>query len=269
MLTYQVPAAILGPLCPAGVCLDLHHDTALVSVVGFRFLNTRLFHIPIPFHRNFDEVNLRFYVRREMPDGEIRRGVCFVRELVPRRSIASIARRAYQEPYIAVAMRSTAPSELVNSPGRISYSWQWSGKWDHVAATAVGSPAEPADPLAAFVTDHYWGYTRQRRRQHNRISRHSSPMANLARGISGTLCQRRGVVWPIVRRISEEAPRVGDRRRRLACHSPSAAANRPLKPHLNKSANPPAPASAAPAAQTSAWNSASLPLFPLREVCRR
>ena len=162
MLTYQVPAAILGPLCPAGVCLDLHHDTALVSVVGFRFLNTRLFHIPIPFHRNFDEVNLRFYVRREMPDGEIRRGVCFVRELVPRRSIASIARRAYQEPYIAVAMRSTAPSELVNSPGRISYSWQWSGKWDHVAATAVGSPAEPADPLAAFVTDHYWGYTRQR-----------------------------------------------------------------------------------------------------------
>jgi uncharacterized protein YqjF (DUF2071 family) len=39
-----------------------------VSLVGFLFQNTRLRSIPIPFHRIFEEVNLRFYVRHIISD---------------------------------------------------------------------------------------------------------------------------------------------------------------------------------------------------------
>src|SRR4051812_23124769 len=73
MINYVVDPAALAPLVPAGTELDLWQGRAYVSVVGFRFLNTRVLGIPVPFHRNFDEVNLRFYVRRSV-NGEWRKG---------------------------------------------------------------------------------------------------------------------------------------------------------------------------------------------------
>ena len=163
MLNYEVPPALLAPLVPAGVALDLHGGRALASVVGFRFLRTRVLGVAVPRHTDFDEVNLRFYVRHETADGEVRRGVTFVRELVPRAAIALVARLAYNEPYRAVPMRSTVPAGPTATPGRLSFRWRTSGRWQEVAATAVGEPV----PLAArseaeFVTEHYWGYTRQR-----------------------------------------------------------------------------------------------------------
>jgi len=121
MLNYEVDVTALAPLVPAGTVLDLWQGRALVSVVGFRFLDTRLRGVAVPFHRNFEEVNLRFYVRREVSDGPARRGVVFVRELVPRVAIASLARWAYNEPYRAVPMRSVAPATPVDAPGRVSY----------------------------------------------------------------------------------------------------------------------------------------------------
>jgi uncharacterized protein YqjF (DUF2071 family) len=163
MLNYEVPPALLEPLVPAGTTLDLWNGRALVSVVGFRFLRTRLLGVPIPFHRDFDEVNLRFYVSRVAPSGEVRRGVTFVRELVPRAAIALVARLTYNEPYLAVPMRSIAPVGESDAPGRVSYEWRTSSGWQGVSATTVGAAAVPAaDSEAAFVTEHYWGYTRQR-----------------------------------------------------------------------------------------------------------
>jgi uncharacterized protein YqjF (DUF2071 family) len=163
MLNYEIAPQILRPFVPAGVELDLFDGRALVSVVGFRFLRTRLLRVPIPLHRDFDEVNLRFYVRREVPGGEVRRGVAFVRELVPRAAIALVARIAYNEPYLAVPMHSTAPAGMSESPGRVEYHWTTPAGPQHVAATAVGAPAVPAPGSeAAFITEHYWGYTRQR-----------------------------------------------------------------------------------------------------------
>jgi hypothetical protein len=163
MLNYEVDVSVLAPLVPAGTGLDLWQDRALVSVVGFRFLDTRLRGVAVPFHRSFEEVNLRFYVRREMSDGPARRGVVFVRELVPRVAIASLARWAYNEPYRAVPMRSVAPAAPVDAPGRVSYEWRTRASWQSLAATATGAPAIPAPGSeAAFITEHYWGYTRQR-----------------------------------------------------------------------------------------------------------
>src|SRR5436190_2192617 len=109
MLNYEVDADLLTPLVPAVTALNLWQGRALVSVVGFRFLDTRVLGAAIPRHRAFDEVNLRFYVRRDAPGGETRRGVVFVRELVSRAAVALVARLAYNEPYRALRMRSVTP----------------------------------------------------------------------------------------------------------------------------------------------------------------
>lgn len=163
MLNYEMDARVLAPLVPRGTTLDRWQGRALVSVVGFRFLDTRLFGVPVPGHRDFDEVNLRFYVRRESPGQAPRRAVVFVREFVPHLAIAAVARLAYNEPYAAVPMRSSVPPTLVADPGRLEYAWRAGGRWHRVSATAAGPPVltEP-DSESAFITEHYWGYTSQR-----------------------------------------------------------------------------------------------------------
>ena len=167
MLNYEVPTSVLEALVPRGTVLDLWRGRALVSVVGFRFLNTRVLGIPIPFHRSFDEVNLRFYVRRELAGGEVRRGVAFIRELVPRRMIAWVARFAYNEPYRAMPMRSDVPATFGGPPATLRYQWLRPGPagrtWEGFEVRTTGQPILPAtDSEARLITEHYWGYTAQR-----------------------------------------------------------------------------------------------------------
>jgi uncharacterized protein YqjF (DUF2071 family) len=163
MQSYDVDADALAPLVPAGTALDLWRGRALVSVVGFRFLDTRVLGVAIPWHRDFDEVNLRFYVRRDVPGSETRHGVVFVGELVSRLAVALLARLAYNEPYRAVTMRSATPRGADEAPGRLAYEWRIGGDGEGLAATAVGAPAAPEPgSQAAFITQHHWGYTRQR-----------------------------------------------------------------------------------------------------------
>jgi uncharacterized protein YqjF (DUF2071 family) len=121
--------------------------------------------VPIPGHRDFDEVNLRFYVRRRAEDGVWRRAVVFVRELVPRRAIALVARWCYNEPYSAVPMRHELDMGPAagGRPGRAVYAWWLGGRWHRLEVRTTGAPAVP-DPEseAAFITEHHWGYTGQR-----------------------------------------------------------------------------------------------------------
>lgn len=162
MLTFDAEPRLLQALVPKGTELDTHDGRALISLVGFRFLRTRVLGFRVPFHQHFDEVNLRFYVRREAR-GELRRGVTFIREIVPRRMVALVARLAYNEPYIALPMRSDVPTDLGDAPCRIRYAWRSSGQWQHLALTATGSPVLPDERSEQhFVTDQHWGYSRQR-----------------------------------------------------------------------------------------------------------
>src|SRR5207248_2650166 len=114
-----------------------------------------------PFHRDFEEVNLRFYVRRKAYDGW-RRGVVFIKEIVPRTAIALVARTFYNEPYIALPMahRIEGTSGLVRSA---EYSWRFVGKQSALKLFTDGD-AQPlrAGSEAGFITEHFWGYSKQR-----------------------------------------------------------------------------------------------------------
>ena len=157
MVNFIVDPAVLHPWIPRGTELDFDGGRTFVSVVGFRFQRTRVLGLPIPGHVNFDEVNLRFYVRRKRGTEWVK-GVVFIKELVPRRAIAWIARTLYNENYVRVPMRSS-----VTLPGRVSYAWSQEERWSSVSADVVGHARHP-DPssIEAFISEHYWGYSRQR-----------------------------------------------------------------------------------------------------------
>lgn len=159
---FRCPPEILQPHVPQGTQLDPYDGQHFVSLVGFMFRNTLVRGLAVPCHRTFEEVNLRFYVRRTTESGEVRRAVVFLRELVPRRVIATIARLFYNEPYLAVPMSHAIEFESAQS-GTVSYGWGYQGERYNLCATVTGSLALPlAGSQAEFITEHYWGYTRQR-----------------------------------------------------------------------------------------------------------
>ncbi len=160
MLNYEVDASLLLPLVPAGTELDLCDSRVFVSLVGFRFLKTRVFGLAIPFHSNFDEVNLRFYVRRQVGD-EVRRGVVFIREIVPRWAIAAVARSVYNENYVALPM-----SHKISATDRgldVAYRWKGANTWSALSVRVEGEPRPVVDGShEQFITEHYWGYAAQK-----------------------------------------------------------------------------------------------------------
>jgi hypothetical protein len=159
LLNYEVDPAMLAPHVPPGTELDLFQGKAFVSLVGFRFLNTRLHGIPIPFHRDFDEVNLRFYVRR-CDAGAMKRGVVFIQEIVPRRAIAAIARWAYHENYRALPMSHVVIDE--GAGPRVEYCWRLGNCWSRIAASGTGAAREIVEgSIEQFIAEHYWGYCAQ------------------------------------------------------------------------------------------------------------
>ncbi|MCE9530277.1 MAG: DUF2071 domain-containing protein [Planctomycetes bacterium] len=162
MLNFEVRPEILMPYVPQGTELDQWHGRTLASIVGFRFISTKVLGIPVPFHRDFDEVNLRFYVRR-FEGGEWRRGVVFIKEIVPRWMISCVARRVYNENYVTMRMRHQVVPPNTEQPGRVQYEWKHLGRWNRVAATIQDKPVaiQPGSE-EEFITEHYWGYTRQR-----------------------------------------------------------------------------------------------------------
>jgi uncharacterized protein len=157
MLNWEVAPELLEPWVPPGTDLDFHSGSCLLSVVGLLFVGTRVHGVSIPFHTDFEEVNLRFYVRREV-DGEMRRGVVFVRELVPLPAVALTARLAYGEHYSTLPMRSRV------LPDQVSYEWRLGGRWQGLALKAEGAAALPRPGSEQeFVSEHYWGYASGRR----------------------------------------------------------------------------------------------------------
>jgi len=158
MANYKVPKEVLLPYLPNGLTLDLYKDEAYVSLVGFRFTNTKLFSIPIPYFGDFEEINLRFYVIREI-NGEKRRGVVFINETVPYKIVAILANLLYHEKYLTTATKH----DWLMSPDKksITYDWKLKNTWYSIKVKAENKevPIE-AESFEAFIFEHYYGYTK-------------------------------------------------------------------------------------------------------------
>ena len=158
MANYVVDPAVLAPYLPNKTELDLFNGKAYVSLVGFMFKDTRILGFRIPFHVNFEEVNLRFYVRYN-DNGTWKRGTVFIKEIVPKPAISFIANLVYHEKYITRKMKHTMTETSADMA--LSYQWKHRGKWNGVEAT-VEKPARPMLPgsEAEFIAEHYWGYSK-------------------------------------------------------------------------------------------------------------
>ncbi len=156
LFTYAVEPAMLEARLPPGLALDMRDGNAFVSLVAFDFLNTAVLGARWPGYRDFPEINLRFYVR----EGE-KRGVAFVRELVPKRMIATIARRLYNEPYYYAPMTS----RVSRSDERITVEHEvaWRGSTQRISLEAAPTSHVPGPSSTEhFFKEHSWGYGRSR-----------------------------------------------------------------------------------------------------------
>lgn len=164
MLNYVVGPRILEPLLPRGTELDSWQGNHYLSLVGLMFLDTRVLGVVLPWYRQFEQVNLRFYVRRRVT-GEWRRGVVFIKEIVPRRILALAARSLFHEPYEACPMMHQLDSGFCpRSPaGEIMYGWHLNGRWNRLSAV-LSPPWQTlqAGSEAQFLSERYWGYTARR-----------------------------------------------------------------------------------------------------------
>jgi len=161
MLNYEIDPALLQPFVPRGTELDSFEGKTYVSLVGLRFARTKLFGlISVPFHSNFDEVNLRIYVRRR-ERSEIHRGVMFIREIVSLPAVTFVARLAYAENYMTLPLRHSI--NLTDSGGSIEYRWEQKRQRFRLHGQTDGDPSRAADgSLEQFISEHYWGYSRRR-----------------------------------------------------------------------------------------------------------
>jgi uncharacterized protein len=157
MANYAVDKAVLLKYLPYHTDIDLWNGTCYVSLVGFMFLNTRLKGFRIPFHGNFEEVNLRFYVKHKGSEGW-KRGVAFIKEIVPRPAITFVANTLYNEKY--ETMKMDHAWHVKDESLDVQYRWR-KKEWNCFHVQAAVNPIDIADGTEEeFITEHFWGYTR-------------------------------------------------------------------------------------------------------------
>lgn len=158
MANYEIDPSVLKPFLPNGVELDLYNEKAYISLVGFMFKKIRIFRVPILFFGNFEEVNLRFYVKRTESD-HVKRGVVFINETVPYKPVAWLANKLYKEHYISIPTRSSIKDE--ESKRKIKYEWEKNCNWNYIVAeTSKESELMANNSIEEFIFEHYYGYTK-------------------------------------------------------------------------------------------------------------
>jgi uncharacterized protein len=158
MANYEIEPSYLLPYLPKGVELDYFEGKTYISLVGFLFKDTSLFRLPVPTMGTFEEVNLRFYVKRKVGN-ETRRGVVFINETVPNKLVAWVANKLYKEHYTATA--TAHHWQLAHGTKEIKYKWKVHSKWNslHVKAD-MAKQKMLAGSVEEFIFEHYYGYTK-------------------------------------------------------------------------------------------------------------
>lgn len=159
LANYEVNPAVLEQYLPKGTELDFWNNKCYVSLVGFMFINTKVKGIKVPRHVNFEEVNLRFYVKRMDENGEVKRGVVFIKEIVPKPMITFVANKLFKEHYQTLAMNHLW--EEKEGLLKIQYVWYKDNRENSILVEAVKEPKTIAsNSKEYFITDHYWGYSK-------------------------------------------------------------------------------------------------------------
>ena len=159
MFNYEVDIAVLQPHLPPYTEIDLFNGKAIISVVGFLFNNTKVMGIKWPGFINFEEVNLRYYIKYF--DGKKwRRGVGFISEIVPQFLVAGMANLFYNEHYSTAKMNHTISFE--NNVLQATYRWKkknqdWNSMW--LKADTVLHDIHPGSE-EEFIFEHYYGYNK-------------------------------------------------------------------------------------------------------------
>ena len=158
MANYIIDPAILAPYLPPKTELDFYHGECYVSLIGFMFEQTKMLGMRIPFHINFEEVNLRFYVR--VKDGDTwKRGAVFIKEIVPKFAITMVANTLYREKYVTLPMKNfyKETTDEIN----LGYQWRYKGSWNKLEAiTELKNSSMIAGSKEEFIAEHYWGYSK-------------------------------------------------------------------------------------------------------------
>ena len=158
MINYVVDPAILQKYVPKGTELDFWDGKCYISFIGFMFENVRVLGMKIPFHSDFEEVNLRFYVKR-FENGIWKRGAVFISEIVPKSAISFVANTFYNEHYSTLPMKRTLT--VHENYREFLYQWKMNNNWNsiHVETQKNAIAIEP-NSEAEFITEHYFGYTK-------------------------------------------------------------------------------------------------------------
>lgn len=158
LINYVIEPQILQNYVPKGTELDLWNGKCYISLIGFMFENVKVLGVKIPFHVNFEEVNLRFYVKR-FEDGKWRRGTVFIKEIVPKHAVTVVANTLYKEHYQTLKMRHSRNEDEASKQYR--YEWKKDLKWNSIAMKTNKEPmAIERNSEAEFITEHYFGYTK-------------------------------------------------------------------------------------------------------------
>lgn len=158
IINYEINPRILTKYLPEGTVLDLYQDKCYISLVGFMFLNTKLLGLSIPYHKNFEEVNLRFYVKKKERN-EWKRGVVFIKEIVPKYALTIVANSIYNENYKTMKMRNHFYYN--ENDLQVKYSWK-DKEWYFMEITAERTPRRmEMYSEFEFITEHYWGFTKK------------------------------------------------------------------------------------------------------------
>lgn len=159
MFNYEIDPEILEEHLPPYTEPDLFHGKALISVVGFLFNKCRVLGIPWPGFTNFEEVNLRYYVKHYNGD-KWERGVGFISEIVPSGIIAGIANTCYNEHYSKAVMKHN----ISKTADAVEATFTWKRKneaWNYMRVTANNSLQEiPPGSAEEFILEHYVGYNK-------------------------------------------------------------------------------------------------------------
>ena len=155
---YVIDPNILTKYVPPGTELDIWEGKCYVSLIGVMFKNGRLLGVKVPFHVNFEEVNLRFYVKR-FENNTWKRGVVFIKEIVPKPALTFVANTLYKEHYETLPMRHEWKENATNRS--VDYQWKKNGLWHSFKVTAdLASTEIPTNSETEFITEHYWGYAK-------------------------------------------------------------------------------------------------------------